>query len=55
VATEYKSIVGNLQYLMHTQLNPTFAVRFVSHFMEVPIEEHLAAMKHILYYIVGSV
>ena len=54
-ATEYRSIVGSLRYLVHTRPDLTFAVGFVSRFMEAPTEEHLAAVKRILRYIAGSV
>ena len=47
-ATEYRSIVGSLRYLVHTRPDLTFAVGFVSRFMEAPTLEHLAAVKHIL-------
>ena len=54
-ATEYRSIVGSLRYLVHTRPDLTFAVGFVSRFMESPTEEHLAAVKRILRYIAGSI
>ncbi|MBE3102865.1 MAG: hypothetical protein IMZ40_01355 [Bacilli bacterium] len=54
-ATEYRSIVGSLRYLVHTRPDLTFAVGFVSRFMEAPTQEHLAAVKRILRYIAGSV
>uniref|UniRef100_A0ACD5Z9S6 Uncharacterized protein n=1 Tax=Avena sativa TaxID=4498 RepID=A0ACD5Z9S6_AVESA len=54
-ATEYRSIVRSLRYLVNTRADLTFAIRFVSHFMEIPAEEHLATVKRILRYIAGSV
>ncbi|OAE22678.1 hypothetical protein AXG93_2675s1110 [Marchantia polymorpha subsp. ruderalis] len=53
-ATFYRSIVGCLRYLMHTWLDISFAVRYVSRFMEAPTTEHLAAVKHLLRYIAGT-
>ena len=54
-STEYRSIVGSLRLLVHTRPDLTFAVGFVSRFMESPTEEHLAAVKRILRYIAGSI
>ena len=53
--TEYQSIVGSLRYLVHTRPDLTFAVGFVSRFMESPTQEHIAAVKRILRYIIGFV
>ena len=53
-ATEYRSIVGSLRYLVHTRPDLTFSVGFISRFMEAPTEEHLSAVKRILRYIAGS-
>jgi hypothetical protein len=38
--TCYQSIVGRLRYLTHTQVDITFAVGYVSRFMEDPHEDH---------------
>jgi hypothetical protein len=54
-ATMYRSLVGSLRYLVHTRPDITFAVGYVSGFMEKPRQEHLAAVKHILRYIAGTV
>jgi hypothetical protein len=54
-ATMYRSLVGSLRYLVHTRPDITFAVGYVSRFMEKPRQEHLAAVKHILRYIAGTV
>ena len=43
-ATEYRNIVGSLRYLVHMRPDLTFAVGFVSRFMEAPTLEHLAAV-----------
>jgi hypothetical protein len=52
--TEYRSIVGSLRYLVHTRLDLSFAVGYVSRFMESPTTEHMSAVKHILRYISGT-
>ena len=49
-ATEYRSWVGSLRYLVNTRPDLAFSVGYVSRFME----EHLAAVKHILRYIAGT-
>jgi hypothetical protein len=54
-ATMYRSLVGSLRYLVHTRPDISFAVGYVSRFMEKPRHEHLAAVKHLLRYIAGTV
>jgi hypothetical protein len=54
-ATMYRSLVGSLRYLVHTQPDISFAVGYVSRFMEKPRQEHLAAIKHLLRYILGTI
>ena len=54
-ATEYRSLVGSLRYLVHTRSDISFAVGFVSRFMEKPRHEHMAAVKHLLRYIAGTI
>jgi hypothetical protein len=49
-ATFFRSIVGSLRYLVHTRPDITFAVGYVSRFMEAPTTTHLAAVKHLLRY-----
>jgi hypothetical protein len=53
-ATHYRSIVGGLRYLVHTRPDISYAVGYVSRFMEAPTSEHLAAVKHLLRYIAGT-
>lgn len=53
-ATEYRGLVGCLRYLVHTRPDITFAVGYVSRFMEAPTTEHLAAVKKILCYVAGT-
>jgi hypothetical protein len=50
-ATLYRRIVGSLQYLIHTRPDLTYAIGYVSRFLERPTEEHLQAVKKILRYI----
>jgi hypothetical protein len=52
--TLYRSIVGSLRYLVHTHPDITFAVGFVSRFMEEPTTEHWAAVKHLIRYVAGT-
>jgi hypothetical protein len=53
-ATEYCSIVGALRYLLHTCSELTFIVGYLSHFMEEPRGDHLAAVKRVLRYVAGT-
>jgi hypothetical protein len=50
-ATHYRSIVGGLSYVVHTRPDISYAVGYVSRFMEAPTSEHLAAVKHLLWYV----
>jgi hypothetical protein len=52
--TMYRSLVGSLRYLVHTRPDISFAVGYVSRFREKPQQEHLAAVKHLLRYIAGT-
>lgn len=53
-ATFYRSLIGSLRYLVQTRPDITFAVSFLSRFMEKPTLEHLTAAKHLLRYIAGT-
>ncbi|XBI71622.1 hypothetical protein VPH35_065793 [Triticum aestivum] len=53
-ATYYRSVVGSLRYLTHTRPDITYAVGYVSRFMEAPTSEHWAAVKQLLRYIAGT-
>jgi hypothetical protein len=53
-ATGYRSVMESLRYLVHTRPDLTFAVRYVSRYIEEPHEEHILAVKHILRYIAGT-
>jgi len=52
--TRYRSIVGGLRYLTHTRPDITFAVGYVSRFMEDPCEDHWTTMKMLLCYVKGT-
>ena len=46
--TKYRSIIGGLRYLVHTRPDISFAVGYLSRFMEKPASDHYAAVKHLL-------
>jgi hypothetical protein len=52
--TLYRSIVGSLRYLVNTRPDLSFAVGYVSRFLDEPHEDHLSAVKHILRYVAGT-
>lgn len=52
--TQFRSIIGSLRYLVNTRPDLSYSVGYVSRFMEKPTSEHLAAMKHILRYVAGT-
>jgi hypothetical protein len=54
-ATSYRSIIGGLRYLAHTRPDISFAVGYLSRFMEDPREGHLTAIKHLPRYIAGTI
>jgi hypothetical protein len=53
-AMEYRSIVGALRYLLHTQPNLAFSVGYLSRFMEEPRTNHLTGVKCVLRYVAGT-
>ncbi|KAL5540260.1 hypothetical protein UlMin_044401 [Ulmus minor] len=53
-ATEYKSIVGALQYITITRPEIAFSVNKVCQFMQSPLDEHMKAVKRILRYLKGT-
>jgi hypothetical protein len=53
-ATRYRRVIGALRYLLHTRPDLAFLVGYLSRFTEVPREDHLIAVKHILRYVVGT-
>lgn len=54
-ATQYKSLVGGLRYLVHTRPDIAYSVGMVSRYMERPTKIHLNAVKRILRYVKGTV
>ncbi|CAL2228782.1 unnamed protein product [Prunus armeniaca] len=52
--TEYRSLVGALQYLTITRPDISFAVNQVCQFMHQPTDIHWKAVKHILRYVLGT-
>jgi hypothetical protein len=53
-ATEYRSLVGSLRYLVNTRPDLAYSVGYVSRFIEDPHEDRLAAVKQILRFVAGS-
>jgi hypothetical protein len=53
-ATEYRSLVGSLRYLVNTRPDLAYSVGYVSRFMEDPHEDHFAAAKQILRFVASS-
>ncbi|CAH9082167.1 unnamed protein product [Cuscuta epithymum] len=53
--TEYRSMVGALQYLTMTRPDITFDVQLVSQFMHAPRTSHLLAVKRIFRYLQGTI
>ncbi|XP_021849191.1 uncharacterized mitochondrial protein AtMg00810-like [Spinacia oleracea] len=52
--TEYRSMVGALQYLTMTRPDITYAVHLVSQFMHAPRTSHLLVVKRIYRYLQGT-
>ncbi|KAM1830529.1 hypothetical protein ACFX13_020749 [Malus domestica] len=53
--TEYRSIVGGLQYLTWTRPDISFAVNQICQFMHAPRDQHMQAAKRILRYLKGTI
>jgi hypothetical protein len=53
-ATEYRSVVSALRYLVHTRPDLAHLVSFVIRFMVGPHEDHLTLVKMILCYVAGT-
>ncbi|KAH9789454.1 retrovirus-related pol polyprotein from transposon RE1 [Citrus sinensis] len=54
-ATEYRGLVGSLQYLTYTRPDITFAVNRVSQHFQAPTKANLKDMKRILHYLKDEV
>ena len=54
-ATEYRSVVGALQYLTITRLNISYAVNRVCQYLHAPRTSHWSAVKRILRYLSHTV
>ncbi|KAH9723253.1 retrovirus-related pol polyprotein from transposon RE2 [Citrus sinensis] len=53
--TEYRQVVGSLQYLLITRPDIAFAVNKLSQYMHCPTTEHWSFVKRLLRYLVGTV
>jgi hypothetical protein len=53
-ATEYRSLVGALRYLVHTRPDLAHSVSYLSRFMAEPHGDHQSVVKRILRYIAGT-
>ena len=52
--TTYKSMIGKLQYVVHTRLGIALAVGMVVRFSANPKENHMMAIKRIMRYLKGT-
>jgi hypothetical protein len=52
--TEFRSVVGSLQYLLLTRLDIAYAVNKLSQFMHQPTTEHWIHVKRLLRYLCGT-
>ena len=52
--TLYRSMIGKLQYVVHTRPNISLVVGIVERFLEKPRENHMMAIKRILRYLKGT-
>lgn len=48
-------MVSSLRYLIQTRPDISYLVGYMGRFIEVPTTKHLAAVKHILYYIADTI
>ena len=53
--TEYRHVVGSLQYLLITRPDIAFVVNKLSQYMHCPTTEHWSFVKRLLSYLVGTV
>ena len=52
--TMYRSMIGKLQYVVHSRLDIALAVGIVARFSANPKENHLLAVKRIMRYLKGT-
>ncbi|KAG7587359.1 GAG-pre-integrase domain [Arabidopsis thaliana x Arabidopsis arenosa] len=52
--TDYRKLIGSLQYLAFTRLDIAYAVNRLSQFMHRPTEDHWQAAKRVLRYLAGT-
>ena len=52
--TEYRKVVGSLQYLAFTRPDLSYAVNRLSQYMHTPTTDHWSAVKRVLRYLSGS-
>lgn len=53
-ATQYRCVVGSLQYLAFTRPDISYATNRLSQFMHAPTDEHWQAVKRVLRYLAGT-
>jgi hypothetical protein len=53
-STEYRSLVGGLQYVTLTRSDISYVVNKVYQFLHAPTQLHMAAVKRILRYLQGN-
>ena len=53
-ATQFRSVIGSLRYLVHTCPDIAYSVGVVSRYMDKPTVLHLNAVKRILRYVKGT-
>lgn len=52
--SQYRQLIGSLQYLQFTRLDIAYAVNRLSQFMHKPTEDHWQAAKRVLRYLAGT-
>ncbi|GJY09429.1 zinc finger, CCHC-type containing protein [Tanacetum coccineum] len=53
-ATDYRSLIRSLRYLLHTRPDLSYSVGLLSRFMQDPKDHHLKAIKQVIRYIKGT-